>query len=164
MIDLQEEQMELIETLHEGDMLLNPFLSQYAKRALETGDFGHKLLCQITREDIEEYRNGKVREFSNVCANKHLLRIWDVFAHGTEIRAVINNPSRDVPLLSEKAHVRDTFILPAELENILNATQNSVQDSICLLSSFLELNTARQSRRFFLWNGPKSSLVSRILD
>ncbi len=102
MIDLQEEQMELIETSHEGD----------------------NLLCQITREDIEEYRNGKVREFSNVCANKHLLRIRDVFAHGTEIRAVINNPSRDVPLLSEKAHVRDTFILPAELENILNATQN----------------------------------------
>jgi len=85
--------------------------------------FGDKLLCQITKEDIEEYRNGKAHEFSNVCANKHLLVIRNVFAHGMELRAVTNNTSKSVPLLSEKAHVRDTFVLPAELERILSASQ-----------------------------------------
>ncbi|MBT3368590.1 MAG: site-specific integrase [Nitrospina sp.] len=85
--------------------------------------FGDKLLCQITREDIEEYRNRKAREFSNVCANKHLLVLRNVFAHGTVLRAVINDLSRTVSLLSEKAHIRDTFIFPDELERILAASQ-----------------------------------------
>jgi integrase len=85
--------------------------------------FGKKLLCQITKEDIEEYRNQKAQEFSNVCANKHLLRIRNVFAHGIKIRAVVNNPAKAVTLLSEKAHVRDTFVLPVELERILTASQ-----------------------------------------
>ena len=85
--------------------------------------FGDKLLCQITKEDIEEYRNQKAQEFSNVCANKHLLRIRNVFAHGIKILAVANNPAKAVPLLSERAHIRDTFVLPAELERILAASQ-----------------------------------------
>ena len=37
---------------------------------------------------------------------------------------MIYTPSKVVPLLSEKAHVRDAFVLPAELERILKASQN----------------------------------------
>lgn len=72
---------------------------------------------------IEQYRNQKAQEFSNVCANKHLLRIRNVFVYGIKIRAVANNPAKAIPLLSEKAHIRDTFVLPAELERILAASQ-----------------------------------------
>jgi len=81
------------------------------------------LLCEISKEDILTYREETACKFSNVTSNRSLFIIKQVFKHGCMMNAVIDDPSADISYLSEKAHVRNKFILPAELEKLIAASR-----------------------------------------
>jgi integrase len=62
---------------------------------------------------------------TNVTANRSLSVIKKVFKHGLKIRAVANDVSKQVSFLSEKEHVRNRFLLPARLDQLIEATQSN---------------------------------------
>lgn len=86
-------------------------------------DFGSKLLYEITAEEVIYYRDLIARRTSNLNANKHLSVFKQVFKEAAKINAVRENPLVDVPNLSEKAHQRTRFILPQELDRLIDACQ-----------------------------------------
>jgi len=85
--------------------------------------FGKRILCQISKDEIQSYVNNIAFEQTNVSANKYLSIIKKVFTHGFTMRAVIYDPTKEIKYLSEKSHTRDRFLLPHELNNLISATQ-----------------------------------------
>ena len=85
--------------------------------------FGDNILCQISEKDIRAYRDKVSSNFTNVTANKHLSIIKKVFQHGHELKALIQNPAQNIETLSEKNHVRNKFLLPDELDNLMEAAK-----------------------------------------
>ncbi|MFC1535164.1 tyrosine-type recombinase/integrase [Thermodesulfobacteriota bacterium] len=92
---------------------------------METRNFGEKLLCQMTRAEVETYRNKLASEYTNVTANKHLSVIKKVFAHSFKLNAVIIDPVADIPYLSEKKHERNAFLLPRKLDLLIEASKKN---------------------------------------
>ncbi|CAB1063943.1 hypothetical protein D1BOALGB6SA_8728 [Olavius sp. associated proteobacterium Delta 1] len=87
--------------------------------------FGDKILCQISEDQIRNYRDKVATEFTNVTANKHFSILRKVFRHGLDLNALIKDVTESIPYLSEKAHVRNKFLLPAKLDTLIQATQKT---------------------------------------
>lgn len=51
--------------------------------------------------------------------------IKKVFKHGLKLKAVIDDVSASIPLLSEKAHVRNAFLLPTQLDALVESSQTN---------------------------------------
>ena len=89
-----------------------------------TRTFHNKLLCQITEEEIIEYRDSQIEKSSVVSANKYLRVIKYVFNHGLKLRATVYNPAKDIRMLSEKAYERKKFLTPTELIKLIEAASH----------------------------------------
>jgi len=87
--------------------------------------FGNRLLCQIGLKEILAYRDEQIERNSIVSANRYLSIFKMLFAHGMEIHGITQNPVKDIALLSEKAHERKRFLLPEELDRLIEATQKA---------------------------------------
>ena len=87
--------------------------------------FGNKLLCQISKNEIVQFRDNLAGTLSNVSSNKYLSILKKVFRHGLVLWAVTVDPSKDLPALSEKMHVRNRFILPEELSRLVEASRKT---------------------------------------
>ena len=85
--------------------------------------FGKKLLCEISRVDIETYIDNLSSAHSNVTANRSLSVLKKVFGHGLTLKAVISDPLEEVKFLSEKKHMRNRFLLPHELDQLIEVSQ-----------------------------------------
>lgn len=85
--------------------------------------FGHRLLCEITGKEIEGYRETIASELTAVTANRSLAVIKKVFRHGLKVKAVLEDPSADIKFLSEKDHMRNRFLLPHDLDRLIEACQ-----------------------------------------
>jgi integrase len=48
-----------------------------------------------------------------------------VFQHGEKLNAVIHNPVKKMPYLSEKDHIRNNFLLPHDLDKLINASRQT---------------------------------------
>ncbi len=68
-------------------------------------EFGDKILHNITRQDIESYRDGIARNHTNVNANNHLSVFKKLFTKAIELKAVFDDPAAGIPYLSEKHHI-----------------------------------------------------------
>jgi integrase len=88
-------------------------------------EFGDRILCRLNRNEIESFRNDLALQHSNITANKYLSVMKKVFQQGLVIKAVVEDPTQDVPYLNEKDHERNRFILPHDLDNIITATQQT---------------------------------------
>jgi integrase len=88
-------------------------------------NFGEKPLCQIGKADIENYINGLLIEFTVITANKYISMFSKVFAHGIKLRAALNNPADEIPRFNEKDHDRKEFLLPNQLNQLIEATQSN---------------------------------------
>jgi len=84
-------------------------------------DFGNKLLCEITADEVVFYRDLIARRTSNLNANKHLFVFKQVFKEAAKVNAVREDPLVDITYLSEKAHQRTRFISPKELDRLIEA-------------------------------------------
>ena len=87
--------------------------------------FGKSLLCQITPDEILAYRDDEIEKNSIISANRYLTVIRFVFNHGLRLKAVIDNPAKLISLLSEKNHERKKFLLPSELDRLIDAAQKT---------------------------------------
>ena len=87
--------------------------------------FGKDILCAITYKALYNYLTDVADQFTNVTANRSLSVIKKVFKHGLEIRAVMNDVSEQMSFLSEKEHVRNRFLLPTQLDLLIDATQTN---------------------------------------
>jgi len=85
--------------------------------------FNGRLLCEISEMDILNHQKTASSNLSNVSSNRDLFIIKQVFKHGLEMRAVIQNVAESISYLSEKQHERNRFILPLELDKLLEASQ-----------------------------------------
>jgi integrase len=87
--------------------------------------FDKCLLCEISKNDILGYQKEIVSEFSNVTSNRSLFVIKQVFKHGLEIRAVLEDPAAEISYLSEKDHERNKFLLPSEIDMLIEASEKT---------------------------------------
>ena len=85
--------------------------------------FGKKILCNITSKEIKNHITSLAKEKSNITANRTLSVIKNVFSHGISLKAIRKDVSKEIKLLSEKAHIRNKFLLPHELDEVIKATQ-----------------------------------------
>lgn len=84
--------------------------------------FGHKLHCQITRDEVEIFRNTLAEKHTKVTSNRYLFIIKQVFKHGLVLNAVIENHVDGIQYLSEKDHERKEFLLPQKLDQVIDAS------------------------------------------
>lgn len=87
--------------------------------------FGRSLLSQIRREDIVDFRDAEIQRNSVVSANKYLNIIKKIFSHGLDLNAVTESPAENIALLSEKEHERKKFILPSDIDRLIEAAQKT---------------------------------------
>jgi integrase len=85
--------------------------------------FGDRLLCEISKEDLLGFRADVASDLSNVSANRNLFIIKQTFKHGMEIGAITEDPASQISYLSEKEHERNRFILPPDIDNLIDASQ-----------------------------------------
>jgi len=87
--------------------------------------FSGRLLCQITKDEIETFRNTLACDHTKVTSNRYLFIIKQVFKYGLTLNAVIENPVLDIRAFSEREHQRKEFLLPHELDRLIEATQKT---------------------------------------
>jgi integrase len=82
-------------------------------------EFGKRLLCEISQAEILEYRNKVASDTSSLASNRSVFVMKQVFKHGMRLNAVKDDPIIELGYLSEKAHVRNRFLGPSELDHLL---------------------------------------------
>jgi integrase len=85
--------------------------------------FGKRILCGISTQNIEDYRNGIAKKESNISANKYIRIIKMVFKKGIMLNAVVNDPAECISMLSEKEHERNRYLLPNEIGRLVEVTK-----------------------------------------
>ncbi len=87
--------------------------------------YGKRLLCSFDTDEILEFRNEIAKKNTNVTSNKYLSIFKKVFKHGLKLGAVISDPSASITRLNEKEHERNKFLLPYEIEMLIEASQKT---------------------------------------
>ncbi len=109
--------------LSDGELRKNT-IEEYCYRLKKIGRvFDKRLICEISFDDIENYRYTITQEFSNITSNRDLFIIKQVFLYGLELNAIKDNPAERINYLSEKAHERNKFLMPAEINRLIEASQ-----------------------------------------
>ena len=85
--------------------------------------FGKRLLYEISLDDILNYRNSIAKELSNIASNRNLFIIKQIFKYGLELNAIKDDPVESIPYLSVKEHQRYRFLMPAEIDSLVLASQ-----------------------------------------
>jgi integrase len=72
---------------------------------------------------FKRYRNKVASETSNLTSNRSLFILKQIFKQGMEMNAIKNDPVAAMPYLSEKKHVRNEFLMPPQLDHLLETCQ-----------------------------------------
>ncbi|MBW1739154.1 MAG: tyrosine-type recombinase/integrase [Deltaproteobacteria bacterium] len=83
---------------------------------------GKRLLCEMTKDDILSCQTKVFSEFSAVTSNRSLFVIKQVFKQGLQVKSVFDDPSAVVSYPSEKEHERNQFLLPSDLDRLVEAS------------------------------------------
>lgn len=86
-------------------------------------EFGRMLLCEITESKVKEYRLERARTYSNVASNRTLFILKQILKKGVELGGLKNNPAENIKYLSEKMHKRNRFLMPHELDELIQAAK-----------------------------------------
>lgn len=87
--------------------------------------FRRNLLCEISAEEIDDYRMAVLEDTSLITSNRQLTVIKGIFKHGLEIGAILENLSETVKLLNEDEHERTRFIFPDEIVTLIEASKHT---------------------------------------
>ena len=66
-----------------------------------------------------------MKQFSAVTSNRSLFIIKQIFKHGMKLNAVKVDFASKISYLSEKEHERNTFLVPKEIQILINASQKT---------------------------------------
>jgi integrase len=108
-----------------GELAAKTFYEYNNRLDIVCRTFGPKLLVEISKGEINRHIEGIAEELTNVTANKTLSIIKKVFVHGLSEKAVIKNWAKDIDYLSEKEHERNSFLLPPQIADLIDATQKT---------------------------------------
>jgi len=86
-------------------------------------NFGKRLLGEITEENILDYRSNVASKLTNVTSNRNLFIIKQVFKIGAQIRVVLDDIAAPIRYLSEKEQERNKFLMPSELDRLVEASR-----------------------------------------
>ena len=86
-------------------------------------NFGKRLLGEITEENILDYRSNVASKLTNVTSNRNLFIIKQVFKIGAQIRAILDDIAAPIRYLSEKEQERNKFLMPSELDRLVEASR-----------------------------------------
>jgi len=125
----------------------------YWLRALQ-GIFGNKLMNEIRSDDIDRFRKRICSSLSVITFNRYLFVLKQVFKQSIEAKAIIENVVADTKYLSEKAHERKRFLMPEEIERLIEASRKTqakhyLPALICLGA---EHGTSRQEALSLRWS------------
>jgi site-specific recombinase XerD len=109
--------------LEEKDLKQKTFDEYCIRLRVLNRTFGKTLLCEISLEGLEDYVSKIASVHSNVTANRSLSVIRKVFGHGLKLKTIVDDNSKKVGFLSEKDHIRNRFLLPKELETLIEAAK-----------------------------------------
>ena len=87
--------------------------------------FSNRLLCKIQRQDILSYRAQRAVSCSNVTSNRDFFIIKQVFKHGLQVGAITYDPTATIKKLSEREHERNRYLLPGDLDRIVEASRRT---------------------------------------
>ena len=106
---------------------LSPKTLEVYKALLEilNRTFGNTLLCEIKKDQLLEYRRELATRTSNINSNRNLFILKQVFKQGLKLKAVVEDLAWDIPYLSEKAHERNRFLLPDQLDRLVAASRET---------------------------------------
>lgn len=85
--------------------------------------FGRRLLCEISEEELRRFRIDRATAYSNVTSNRDLFIINQVFKVGMAEGALRTNPTAGLNYLSEKAHERNLYLLPEDLNRLVETAR-----------------------------------------
>lgn len=83
--------------------------------------FGARPLNSLSKEDVLRYRIEVAKKHSNICSNRRLFILKQVFKKGLELGAVKDDPASGIRYLSEKKHERSHYLTPDKLDQLLAA-------------------------------------------
>jgi integrase len=84
-----------------------------------------RMLCQISENEISEFRDAEFERNSAVSANKYHKILRAVFKHGIALGAAILNSAGNIPLLNEEEHERNCYLLPSDLDKLVEASRRT---------------------------------------
>ena len=87
--------------------------------------YGKRILCDISTQEILDFRNNIAKKDSNVSSNKYLSIFKKVFKQGLALNAVLKDPTDGIKRLSEKEHERNRYLLPPEVDKLIEATKQT---------------------------------------
>jgi integrase len=85
--------------------------------------FGNRLLCEIKKDEIENFIYKTAKLTSNVNANKHLSILKKIYKIGKSVNAVAEDVSIEIKGLKEVE--RNTFLYPYELDKLVMAARST---------------------------------------
>jgi len=92
---------------------------------LTVNEFGTKLMLEIPGKEILDYRNWLAASVSNATSNRYLFIVKQVFKKALGLKVIPEDPVSKIQYLSEKEHERNRYILPFEIDKLVEASQKT---------------------------------------
>jgi integrase len=87
--------------------------------------FGKILLYRLTKKDLLDYQLKLLEKHSAVTSNRNMFVLKQVFSKGLELNAIRTDPAKDIKYLDESGHVRNKFLMPAQITKLVEASQKT---------------------------------------
>lgn len=107
----------------DGDLKEISFDGYVLNVSLVLREFGDRRMMTISAEEILEYRREVKRRLSSSSSNRRLFVIKALCREAIKQRAMPMDVSQDISYLSEDEHVRNGFLMPDGVENLLKACE-----------------------------------------
>ena len=88
-------------------------------------DFGKQFIAQITNKELKEYFKNILVSTSAITANRRMYVLKKIFEKAQAINAIPSSPMEGIRFYSEKAHERNRYLTPEEVNALLHACQKS---------------------------------------
>jgi len=88
-------------------------------------EFGGKLVAEFSKSTVEGYHQRLFEESSPASANRYLFILKQIFRRALLEGAVVEDPAADIRYFSEKQHQRNTFLDPAGINALVDASQKT---------------------------------------
>lgn len=111
--------------LERGDLSPVTFEGYKTRIDILKREFKKRLLCEISKTDLLQYQTNLFKESSAVSSNRNFFVIKQIFKKGLELNAVSEDHASGIRYLSEKKHERNSFLMPHEIEKLIEASQKT---------------------------------------
>lgn len=107
----------------ENDLSIETYEGYLLRSKILCRSFGKRLLCDLARDEIKNFRLHQYEEVSAATSNRNLFIMKQIFKHGLELKAAAIDQAKDIKYLSEKEHERKRFLTPEQIGSLVKASQ-----------------------------------------